>query len=207
MLLNIVCFQLGWFACVLGAANQHPWLGVLMAIFLLAFHILRSKNSAIEIRLIVVAMIFGLLFDLIPLSLGWINFEPVAFWPSQLPPPWMICLWGLFASTFNISLNWLKSRFLIAFILGAVSGPLCYWAGYQLNALNLASFNYVMVYLMVGWALAVPFLLNLASSNELLKRLFFLVQREINVYSGALLTNAIATFTSGSVRLGCKFEN
>ena len=172
MLLNIVCFQLGWFACVLGAANQHPWLGVLMAIFLLTFHILRSKNSAVEIRLIVVAMIFGLLFDLIPLSLGWIKFEPVAFWPSQLPPPWMICLWGLFASTLNISLNWLKSRFLIAFILGAVSGPLCYWAGYQLNALNLASFNYVMVYLMVGWALAVPFLLNLASSNELLKRLF-----------------------------------
>lgn len=172
MLLNIICFQLGWFACVLGAAHQHPWLGVLMAIFLLALHIFRSKNSIVEIRLILLAMIFGLLFDLILLSLGWIKFEQVVFWPSQLPPPWMICLWGLFASTLNISLNWLKSKPLIAFILGGISGPLCYWAGYQLNALIFINFNYAILYLMLGWAVAVPFLLNLASSNDLLKRLF-----------------------------------
>jgi len=32
MLRNIICFQLGWFSCVLGAANHYPWLGVLASI-------------------------------------------------------------------------------------------------------------------------------------------------------------------------------
>ncbi|MEK9940662.1 MAG: DUF2878 family protein, partial [Methylotenera sp.] len=28
LIINFVLFQLAWFACVLGAANSQPWLGV-----------------------------------------------------------------------------------------------------------------------------------------------------------------------------------
>ena len=73
-------------------------------------------------------------------------------------------LWALFASTLNISLNWLKKYTLLAYLLGAVSGPLCYWAGERLGALHLVNFNMAMVYLAVGWAIAVPLLLKVAST-------------------------------------------
>jgi hypothetical protein len=178
MLLNIICFQIGWFACVLGSAYQHPWLGVLVAMFLLAFHIVRSKNSIVELRLIFFAMLFGTMFDFVPLSLGWIKFEEVIFWPIQLPPPWMILLWALFASTLNISLNWLKSKPLPAIVLGAISGPLCYWAGFKLKALTLVDFNYIMIYLMLGWAVAVPLLLKVASSKKQISHLFLFKTKE-----------------------------
>lgn len=178
MLLNFICFQLGWFACVLGAANHHAWLGVLIALLLLIFHILKSKNSIVEMQLILLAMLFGLLFDLIPLSLGWIKFDEIAYWPSQLPPPWMIALWGLFASTLNLSLSWLKTKRLTAIFLGAICGPLSYWAGARLNALTLVNVNFVMFYLAFAWAFAVPFLIYMASSQAQLKSLFSLKTKE-----------------------------
>ena len=86
------------------------------------------------------------------------------FWRAALPPPWMIGLWALFASTLNVSLNWLKKHTALAILLGAISGPLCYWAGERLGALSLLNFNSAMVYLALGWAIAVPLLLKLATA-------------------------------------------
>jgi Protein of unknown function (DUF2878) len=167
MLRNIICFQLGWFTCVLGAAHHHPWLGVLVSIFLLVCHLLASGNWIREGRLILLTMLIGFLFDFVLMSLGWIWFEPLEFWSAQLPPPWMILLWALFATTLNFSLNWLKTKSPLAIILGAISGPLAYWAGSKLGALKLIELNGAMIYLGVGWAIVLPALLKIASSIDL----------------------------------------
>jgi hypothetical protein len=39
MLGNFVAFQTGWFACVLGAANGMPWLGVIVAVLVVGWHV------------------------------------------------------------------------------------------------------------------------------------------------------------------------
>lgn len=161
---NIVGFQIGWFACVLGAAYQLPWLGVSNALFILVLHVVRSNNALMECQLLLLAVLFGLVFDSLLLDLAWIKFAPVAYWPDALSPPWMLSLWALFASTLNIALDWLKKHTALAVILGAISGPLSYWAGERLGALNLLNFNMAMLYLAVGWAIAVPVLLKFASA-------------------------------------------
>lgn len=166
MLINILTFQLGWFACILGAANNYPWLGVLISTFLLAWHLAGSKHWINEGRLILLTMLIGALFDFVPLSLGWISFKPLAFWPSQLPPPWMIFLWAMFATTLNLSLRWLKPKMLLATAIGGIAGPLAYWSGSKLEAITLIDFRSAMIYLAIGWAIAVPVLLKIASSNE-----------------------------------------
>jgi hypothetical protein len=163
MYVNIIAFQIGWFACVLGGANHLAWLGTLVAMVILTRHIVTSENVIFEFRLITIAMIIGLVFDSIPQSLGWITFAPVDFWPDALPPPWMIILWGLFASTMNISLSWLKTKFWLALILGATAGPITYWSGSRFGALQLVQPLSAMIYLSLGWALAVPTLLKIAS--------------------------------------------
>jgi len=167
MLRNIISFQLGWFSCVLGAAHHHAWLGVLASIGLIGWHLKVSNNWIGESCLIILAMLMGLVFDFLPLSFGWISFGSLAFWPDQIPPPWMILLWGMFATTLNVSLNWLKTRSIVAIILGALAGPLAYWGGARLGALEMVDFSAAMIYLSIGWAVAVPVLLKMASSINL----------------------------------------
>lgn len=162
MLRNIICFQLGWFSCVLGAANHHAWFGVVAAICLIAWQLSNSKDQMGEVYLVLLTMLIGIFFDFVPMNLGWISFEPIAFWPSQLPPPWMILLWGMFATTLNVSLNWLKSKPLISIGLGTLAGPLAYWGGSRLGAFKIVDFNAAMIYLSIGWAVVVPALFKIS---------------------------------------------
>ncbi len=163
MLINIIGFQLGWFSCILGSAYQLPWLGVLSAAIILLAHTARSQHWPSEVSLLLAAMFIGLIFDAMALNLGWITFMPVSYWPSALPPPWMIMLWALFASTMNSSLSWLKPRLWLAILLGAIAGPMCYWAGAKLGALKITDLKFAMVYLSVGWAIILPTMLKIAS--------------------------------------------
>lgn len=167
MLLNVITFQIGWFACVLSAANHQIWLGLLISATLLAFHVTRAKQKNGEAALITIAMLFGLVFDTVPLSLGWLSFDPVSYWPNAISPPWMIALWGLFATTMNFSLRWLKKMPIIAVVLGAIAGPISYYFGEKLGALHIVELNATMIYLGIGWAIALPLLLKLATVKAL----------------------------------------
>ena len=166
MLFNLVGFQIGWFSCVLGGANQLPWIGVLIASVVLLAHVARSDDPVFECKLLFTALIIGLIFDGIPQSLGWITFGHVNFWPDILPPPWMVVLWALFASTLNISLAWLQNKKFLAILIGAISGPLSYWSGARLGALSLTHATAALIYLAIGWGLIVPILLKIAASKQ-----------------------------------------
>ena len=72
-------------------------------------------------------------------------------------PLWMVALWVLFASTLNCSLQWMQGRYLLAMILGAISGPLCFLAGERLGALQLNDSTWFSVgSIAVSWGLAIP---------------------------------------------------
>ena len=75
-------------------------------------------------------------------------------------------LWALFASTMNISLNWLHDRKVLAMLIGAVAGPLSYWSGARLGALQLSNPSAAIIYLSIGWAAIVPVLLKIAASKN-----------------------------------------
>jgi len=70
---NFAGFQLGWFACVLGAANGMPWLGPVLAVPILGWHLSQASAPAIELKLILTTAVVGSLFDQSLLSLGWIQ--------------------------------------------------------------------------------------------------------------------------------------
>jgi Protein of unknown function (DUF2878) len=163
MIVNFLSFQLGWFSCVLGAAKGFPWFGVIISALLIGCHIIRLKHKRHEICLIMVTLLIGLIFDLIPLELNWIEYPKVTLWPNTLPPPWMVALWGIFATTLNHSLHWLKSRVILATLSGAIFGPLAYLGAARLGALQWTNLHHALIYLMIGWALIVPLLLKLSS--------------------------------------------
>jgi hypothetical protein len=53
-----------------------------------------------------------------------------------LAPVWIIAMWAGFATLLHVALRWLLPHRWLAALLGAVGGPLAYYAGMRLGAVN-----------------------------------------------------------------------
>ena len=160
--LNIGLFQIGWFACVLGAAYGMPWIGTAIALVVVAIHLYLAPQVRNEGLLILFAAVFGFIADTILLRGGWLEFTYGTLVPGAAPH-WMVALWMIFATTLNVSMNWLKISSLLAVVFGAVGGPLAYYAGARLGALTLTEPVNALAAVGVVWALAMPLLLLVAN--------------------------------------------
>jgi len=161
VLLNFILFQIGWFACVLSAADNKPMLGVTVAFVIVAIHVFMAKQKQHEVVLIISAMLTGLIWDSLLVWQNWIDY-PSGMLHTNLAPYWIVIMWALFSTTLNVSLAWLKHKLLLAAVLGALAGPLAYYAGYKLNALQFNDINTALVALAIGWALFTPMLMRLS---------------------------------------------
>jgi hypothetical protein len=158
---NFLAFQLGWFACVLGAANGLPWAGPLVVLGVVALHLARVPRPRPELQLIAVSMALGLVVDTLLLASGWLSY-PAGLWLANLAPYWIVAMWALFATTLNLSMGWLRGRPLLAVLAGGVGGPLSYLAGEKLGGIELTAPAAALAALAVAWAVAMPLLMKLA---------------------------------------------
>jgi len=161
-LANFIGFQVGWFVCILGAANGRPHLGVLAATVLVGLHLAWQRFRVAEVLLILIAGMFGYLADSTLVVAGIVSFPETAVLgrPSTL---WMVALWMMFAATLHVSLGWLRGRYLTGAIIGALAGPLSYYAGARLGAIDLADpLGMALAVVAAEWILAMPFLLWVA---------------------------------------------
>lgn len=125
-LINAGLFQLGWLACVLG--GNSPWL--LVAAAALLIHLLWISPERTEVRLVAYVCLLGTAVDTLLLNLGAFAFEPA----TRLIPFWLILLWALLATTLRHCLAWTAQPKWRAVLLGAIGGPLSYYAGQRLGA-------------------------------------------------------------------------
>ncbi len=161
VLLNFINFQIGWFACVLGAAWGYPWAGVAVTLAIVAWHLSRMVQPQRELVLVIAAAGVGALWDSLLPALGWIQY-PNGMLIDGTAPVWMVALWMLFATTLNVSLAWLKRNMLLAVVFGAVGGPLAYYGGAKLGALVFVHQTPALIALAIGWAVLTPLLLMLS---------------------------------------------
>jgi hypothetical protein len=158
---NFVAFQLGWFACVLGAAHGSPWVGSLAVLAIVAWHLRHAPRPRSELALVLIAAVIGAAWESALAALGWVRFPNGALIEGAAPH-WMIALWMLFATTLNVSLAWLKRNLAFAAVIGAVGGPLAYLGGAKLGALVLVEQGPALAALALGWAALTPLLLFIA---------------------------------------------
>jgi hypothetical protein len=161
VILNFIAFQAGWFASVLGAANGMPLLGPVVVAAVVALHLYLVRVPAAELRLLAAAALMGLLGDSLLLASGWIAY-PNGEWLSGLAPYWIITMWLLFATTLNVSMRWMRGRYVIAAVFGAIGGPLSYLAGARLGAMTFVEQVPAIAALALGWGVAMPLLTWLA---------------------------------------------
>jgi hypothetical protein len=164
---NFLAFQLGWFAVILGAAAGQPWVGPAYIAVWLALH-LRGVGAAwlVEAKMIFASGIFGYTADSLLVVGGWLSFPGYA----QLGGPsplWMVCLWMGFAATLGHALGWLRGRYLLAAVLGAIFGPLAYLAGARLGAVSLHPYTALALGMVAStWLVAMPLLVWLRARCE-----------------------------------------
>lgn len=161
---NFILFQIGWFSCVLGGAAGQPLTGVIIAGLIIFFHIHRAQQPWKEILLIFIAMTIGAVWDSLLVWMSWVDY-PAGILIPNTAPYWIVVMWALFTTTLNISMRWLKGRYGLALLLGAVAGPLAYYGGVRLGAVDFISVNHAVIALAIGWAVFTPLLV--AFSNKM----------------------------------------
>ncbi len=155
--INFILFQLAWFSCVIGAAKGMPWLGVVVTLATVIWHLTQAKAIKPEAMLILSALAIGASYDQILLSLNLVTYVHHG-WDVAFAPVWILALWVAFSTILNVSLRWMRGKHLIAIAFGAIGGPLAYLGAEKLGAVTLyGASSYIA--LSVGWAIITPLLL------------------------------------------------
>ena len=151
LVVNIILYQIGWFACVLGAAYGYPWIAPVALIVIVGWHLQRAQQPMKELALVITAAVLGALFDTLLVQTGWIRFDTGVLIEGTTAY-WMVALWAIFATTLNVSLRSLRSRPWISALLGAIGGPIAYYAGVRLGALEFTTTAAALGAIGIGWA-------------------------------------------------------
>nr|WP_207280756.1 DUF2878 domain-containing protein [Thiocystis violacea] len=151
----MIAFQLAWFACVLGGAHHWPWLGVIVAVLVVALRLLQSPKPQTEAVMILAVGLIGAAWDSLLVRLGFLSYPSGMLLP-WLAPIWIIAMWLAFATTLNVSLGWLKGRWYLASLFGAIGGPLAYYAGNRLGGVSFPDTLVAMTVLAGGWSFLMP---------------------------------------------------
>lgn len=154
LLINYAIYQIGWFACVLGAASQRPWTGLVFAMILVGVHLALSEERSLEVGLVVLATAVGAVVEMIQIAAGTYRFTSRML-TDALPPPWLLAMWAQFATTFRFSLRSVITRPVPAVLFGAAGGPIAFLAGERLGAVTLLPpLGYGLLRLSISWAIA-----------------------------------------------------
>lgn len=166
IIINAILFQITWFACAIGGANNLLWPAILSCGVLAAFQLHTKNRHPNDVKLVFTSLLLGLTVDSL-----WIHLDLISYsmhWPiSTIAPLWIIILWLGFALTINHSLSWLKQHPLLPAICGFIFAPLSYIAGVKLGALTfVASQSVIIIGLGLAWAAAMTILVNISKSNS-----------------------------------------
>lgn len=163
LLLNAGLFQLGWFACVLGASQ--PWL-LLIALGCLAMHLRWVAPAVDEWRAVLKVGVCGWVVDSVLMQLGVFDFG-LAGGNAWILPLWLAMLWLLFASTLRYSLQWTARPWWLGSLLGAIGGPLSYLGGAKLAGVGLPLGLWPSLLLLaVIWAALLPLTHQLVAARR-----------------------------------------
>jgi len=155
-IINFVLLHGLWPACVLGAARDMLWVAMAYFVAYAIWELARSHMRIRELVLMGVMGIAGTISDSLYIQLGVITFSmPVP--SAEFAPVWITMLWMGLALSMSRCLGWLRGRYLLAALLGALASPLSYYMGCSLGAGELGEpVRASLLVLAAGWAVMLP---------------------------------------------------
>jgi hypothetical protein len=154
-LINIVAFKAIWLTAVIGASNNLVY-PTFILVFLFTFWQLQPKRRhPNDVLFIFLALPIGYVLDSIWQATGLIHYNAGN---GYCAPTWILFLWITFAQLFNHSLSWLKKSPVAAALFGGLGGPISYYAGHKLGALEYPTdFATASFLLSISWSAVVLF--------------------------------------------------
>lgn len=161
---NAVLFQLMWLVAVGGAAHGWWYAGPVAVIIFGAWQFSRSAQPRADAFLVVCAMVLGGIADSVLAHTHLIAYA-APFPSAEFAPIWIVALWASFALALNYSLRWLRGRYVLAMIFGALGAPLSYWiAANTWHAVTLATpLTQTLLAIALMWMIVTPVLCFLAA--------------------------------------------
>ena len=148
---NVLLFQVTWFAVVFGAAGGSLWAGM-TALGLLAAHVLvATRRWQRDLGAAAVCVVVGGCLDTLWIQMGILDLG------IAVAPPWILMLWAAVGLSVHASLSWFLERPLLGGLSAACAAPLSYSAGAGIGAAVVAApFGLAIIsasWLMLFWAL------------------------------------------------------
>ena len=165
-LINFVLFQVGWFVTVISVSNQMEYIAIFSVLGVLAAHLYLIAEKLKEFILILAAGLLGFVVDSILIS-GDLFSASGDLGLKDMAPLWLVLLWMLFSITINHSLGWLRYKYLLAALMGAVFAPLAYYVGTNFEVLTFSNnYSSMGVMLIIGftWAVVTPLMIYVSRS-------------------------------------------
>ena len=162
ILVNLVFFQLVWFATVYGPGIGIHWLGLPAIVVFAVYHFFSAATARADFMLATASVLLGFIVETGYLQYGILIYE-FNLPSTHFAPYWILVLWANFALTLNTGLRWLQGHYLAAAALGFVGAPLAYFSGVKLGAATpgiTPAWAYLTI--AVSWAAVTPALLFLA---------------------------------------------
>jgi hypothetical protein len=164
-ILNLIAFQLGWWACVLSVRSDLEWAALLFAGALAGLQLIWSKKRLLELKLLLWVLPLGIALDsLAQLYWGWTFYG----WSiSYLSPFWLWMVWVLFTLTLRSSMAFLHNLpRAIQALMGFVMGPLSYIGGAQFGAASFETEPTKLLIMAFAWAVITPLLVQFSKDTE-----------------------------------------
>jgi len=147
------------------AAKNQPSIGIAVAIVVTGIYFYLAENRLHAISILILITLIGGTWDSFLTSQQVLVFDSGMIAP-YLAPTWIIAMWLSFATTINVAFRWLYQKYILAFVLGAISGPLAYQAGAALGAVNIPDNMTANTFLAAGWGILMPLFAFIAETIE-----------------------------------------
>ena len=165
-IINFLVFQINWVIAVFSAAKGYPWPGPIYIFVWATIHLYINKLFIwVELPIFFISGLIGYLVDSLLLLNNFIEF-PTHAQLGPLSPLWMVALWVSFSTTFRHSMNWLKQKYIFAVFFAFIGGPLAYFAGQKIGAINGINEISSIIAIGISWAIAFPFMLYVLNCIE-----------------------------------------
>jgi hypothetical protein len=151
---NAILIDIGWAACVFGAASAYPLVGPGIVALLVAIHWGVNRPCHAELSLLALVTAGGFLIDSALTAAGLFAFGAERAW---LAPLWLVALWLNLATAINWCLGWMKGRLVWQVLFGGIVGPFAYFMGARLGALEFPQpLGLTLLVLAIVWAMVFP---------------------------------------------------
>ncbi len=168
IIINLVLHNLIWFACVVGAARGHIWIGAILSASITTGQIIwfRQQHNLQPVLIwTAVLTCCGFIVDSSLAMASLIHFAANPY-PIKLAPPWIIAIWLNFSVVMYMHFRAHFDKLWLLSILALICFPLAYAAGVKLGAAALPDGYRSLLWLGLIWAIILPAIVYILRSTR-----------------------------------------